>query len=172
MGGNQRGTAPGAIRAKSTIDEYSGACADSADEHLVKSIAVTSQNVFVIDDDPSVRKALQRLIRSAGMDAEAFGSAEDFLAESHSPADCLVLDVRMPGMSGLELQQLLIAKEQPIPIVFISAHDDEECRRSALAAGATDFLHKPFEDRVLLDAIARAIAHIRAEADQTSERPE
>ena len=133
---------------------------------------MTSQNVLVIDDDPSVRKALQRLIRSAGMEAETFASAEDFLAESHVLADCLVLDVRMPGMSGLELQQLLIAKEQPVPIVFISAHEDGEIRRDAFAAGAAGFLHKPFEDQVLLDAIARATTQSSRAAREAGECPE
>lgn len=125
-------------------------------------------NVFIIDDDPSVRKALRRLIRSAGMSVEAFASAEEFLeafplssdcrrAESPRP-DCLVLDMRMPGMSGLELQQRLAAANQHIPIVFISAHDDEQARGVALAAGAADFLLKPFDDHVLLAALARAMA--------------
>jgi FixJ family two-component response regulator len=114
-------------------------------------------NVFIIDDDASVRKALKRLICSAGMTVETFASAEEFLTAKLPPPDCLVLDVRMAGMSGLELQQRLAADNQRIPIVFITAHDDEQARQSALQAGASDFLHKPFEDHVLLTALARAV---------------
>jgi FixJ family two-component response regulator len=118
--------------------------------------------ISVIDDDESVRKALRRLIRSAGWDAETFASAEEFLAAAgrRTPV-CLILDVRMGGMSGLELQQRLAASAQPIPIVFITAHEDEGARRAALEAGAVDFLQKPFDDRVLLDSVAKALAQPR-----------
>jgi two-component system, LuxR family, response regulator FixJ len=116
---------------------------------------VSKLKIFVIDDDASVRKALQRLIRSAGMSVETFASAEEFLHAKVPLPDFLVLDVRMPGMSGLELQQFLLAKNQLVPIVFITAHDDEQARRSAMLAGAVDFLHKPFEDHVLLQALSR-----------------
>jgi FixJ family two-component response regulator len=118
--------------------------------------AVSPVKIYVIDDDASVRKALKRLIRSAGMSAHAFASAEDFLSSSLPLPDCLVLDLRMPGMSGLELQQQLAAEGRSVPIVFISAHDDAPTRFCALAAGAIAFLHKPFDDNALLDAIAQA----------------
>ncbi len=121
-------------------------------------------NVFVIDDDPSVRKALQRLIRSAGMIAETFASAEEFLNAKRPSPDCLVLDLRLSGMSGLELQERLAADEEDIPIVFISAHDDALVRQRALQAGATDFLHKPFEEHVLLTALSQAAARHAAHA--------
>jgi FixJ family two-component response regulator len=114
--------------------------------------------IFVIDDDASVRKALQRLLRSEGMAVKTFASAEDFLAADLPLPDCLVLDVRMSGMSGVELQLRLLAEHGYAPIVFITAHDDEEARASAMAAGAVAFLHKPFEDHVLLDAISQAVA--------------
>ena len=113
--------------------------------------------IYVIDDDASVRKALQRLIRSAGMSVETFASAEEFLYAKVPLPDFLVLDVRMPGMSGLELQQALLAENQHVPIVFITAHDDEQARQSAMLAGAVDFLHKPFEDHVLLEALSRTV---------------
>jgi FixJ family two-component response regulator len=120
---------------------------------------VSPRTIYVIDDDASVRKALKRLIRSTGMSAHTFASAEDFLASQRSLPDCLVLDLRMPGMSGLELQQQLAAEHRSVPIVFISAHDDEQTRHTALAAGAAAFLHKPFDDHALLDAIDQAAGH-------------
>jgi FixJ family two-component response regulator len=121
--------------------------------------------VFIIDDDPSVRKALQRLIRSAGMVVETFASAEEFLEASLPPPDCLVLDVRLSGMSGLQLQQRLAADQHRIPIVFITAHDDELARELAMQAGAVGFLHKPFEDHVLLSILARTVARHDAHAN-------
>ncbi len=125
--------------------------------------------VFIIDDDPSVRKALQRLIRSAGMIVESFTSAEEFLEARLPPPDCLVLDVRLSGMSGLQLQQRLAADQQRIPIVFITAHDDDLARELAMQAGALGFLHKPFEDHVLLSILARTVA--RHDAHPTLNRP-
>lgn len=115
--------------------------------------------ISVIDDDPSVRKAVRRLVRSAGWDAEAFASAEEFLeAAGHRAPTCLILDVRMRGMSGLELQQRLAASARHVPIVFITAHEDEAACRTALEAGAVGFLQKPFDDRMLLDLVAKALA--------------
>jgi len=120
--------------------------------------------IFIVDDDASVRKALQRLICSAGMAVQAFSSAEDLLS-AHLPApQCLIVDVRMPGMSGLDLQQHLLADNQHIPMVFISGHEDELSRISALAAGAVDFLQKPFEDYALLGVLSRVLAEfVRSE---------
>jgi FixJ family two-component response regulator len=116
-------------------------------------------HVFVVDDDPSVRRGLTRLLRSGGLNAEAFASAEDFLRRAACDCPCcLVLDVRMPGMTGLELQQRL-AQRARIPIVFITAHDDPETRGRAMDAGALDYLTKPFEDEALLDAVHSALAH-------------
>lgn len=115
--------------------------------------------ISVIDDDASVRKAVRRLIRSAGWDAEAFASAEDFLAAAgHGTPKCLIMDVCMRGMSGLELQQWLAALSRYVPIVFISGHEDEAARRVALEAGAVGFLQKPFDDRILLELVAKALA--------------
>jgi FixJ family two-component response regulator len=121
--------------------------------------AQTGRAVVLIDDDEAVRRALRRLLRSAGLNVETFAAAEEFLATADGPAPaCLVLDVRMPGMGGLGLQKHLAAAGRHIPIVFITAHEDEAARRAALQAGAVDFLHKPFDDRALLDSIARALA--------------
>ena len=114
--------------------------------------------VYVVDDDPSVRRALVRLIRATGFEAAASETARDFLASDHSrrPA-CLVLDVRLPGMSGPELQRRLAASEPDLRIVAITAHGDEALRRQMLEMGAVAFLSKPFDDEELLEAIDRAL---------------
>jgi FixJ family two-component response regulator len=114
--------------------------------------------VYVVDDDPSVRRALVRLIRAAGFDAAASETAPDFLASDHSrrPA-CLVLDVRLPGMSGPELQRRLAVAEPDLRVVAITAHGDEGLRRQMIETGAVAFLSKPFDDGELLEAIDRAL---------------
>ena len=114
--------------------------------------------VFVIDDDPSIREAITSLIRSVGMSVQAFGSAKEFMASSrpNAPA-CLVLDVRMPGLSGLELQRELTDAGISIPIIFITGHGDIPMSVRAMKAGAVEFLTKPFRDQDLLDAIEQAI---------------
>lgn len=119
-------------------------------------VARSPLTVFVIDDDESVRKAVRRLIQSAGFTARAFASAEAYLDAALPAPDCLVLDVRMPGgLGGLELQQRLAARGWRVPIVFITGHEDAQTRDRALAAGAAAFLRKPFDDQELLDAVAR-----------------
>ena len=120
----------------------------------------TKSVVYVIDDDASVRKSLERLIRSVGFDVETFPSAQDFL--SYNPPDhpgCLVLDVKMPGITGLELQEKLTAVHRPIPIIFITGFGNVPASVRAMKAGAVDFLEKPFEDETLVEAICRAIDH-------------
>jgi FixJ family two-component response regulator len=110
--------------------------------------------IFVVDDDPSVRKALKRLLSSAGFAVETFGCAEDALKSSHRAfPDGFVIDVRMPGMSGLELQRELLGSGSRVPVIFITAHEDAQARSAAIEAGATAFLQKPFDDRALLDAV-------------------
>ena len=112
----------------------------------------------MVDDDASVREALRALLRSAGFRVEAFGSAEEFLRPRQAvELACLLLDVRMPGMSGLELQERLIDSGSAIPIVFMTAHADGEVCAQALAAGAVQVLQKPFGDDDLLKAVGRAI---------------
>jgi FixJ family two-component response regulator len=118
----------------------------------------TNSTVSVVDDDASVRQALRGLLKSAGFHAEVFASAEEFLNSGRlSQTACLVLDVRMPGMTGLELQEQLIASGSSVPIIFITAHGDEDARTRALELGAIDVLQKPFGDDALLDAIAKAV---------------
>lgn len=114
--------------------------------------------VAIVDDDQLFRRSVERLVRSAGFRVEAFGSAEEFLESGASSGTaCLVLDIKLPGMNGLELQQRLIKRGQRIPIVFVSAHGDSVLRAHALRAGAIEFLKKPFDDSTLLDALERAI---------------
>ena len=114
--------------------------------------------VFVVDDDESVRKALKRLIKSVGMNVETFATARDFLSRQHYEGpSCLVLDVRMPGLSGLDLQQELVKADLTLPIIFITGHGNIPMSVQAIKAGAIDFLEKPFEDQVLLDLIQNAI---------------
>ena len=119
-----------------------------------------SATVFLVDDDASVRKALTRLIKSAGYQVQAFASARNFL-EHWATADdgpaCLVLDVRMPGLSGLDLQQELQSANALLPIIFITGHRDIPMSVKAMKEGAVDFLPKPVKDRVLLGAIEQAL---------------
>jgi FixJ family two-component response regulator len=124
--------------------------------------------VFIIDDDPSARKGLALLVRSAGWRCEAFASARDFLARSaFSGTGCLVLDVCMPGMSGLELRDLMAAKNAPLPIVFLTGHGDVPMGVDAMKKGAVDFLQKPVDDEALLQAIRLAVErHAAAQARQ------
>jgi FixJ family two-component response regulator len=118
----------------------------------------TGGTIVLIDDDESVRKALGRLLRAAGWDVAAFGSAEEYLqaAGPESPA-CLILDIHLPGLSGLELQERLLAEGRHPPVVFITAYHDEDARAAALRAGAVAFLQKPFEEQALLEAVGRAV---------------
>ena len=116
-----------------------------------------TSRISIVDDDASVRQAVRGLLRSAGFEAEVFASAEEFLRSGRlSATSCLVLDVRMPGMSGVELQDWLIASGHAVPIIFVTAHADEDERARALERGAIDCLQKPFSDDALLEAIARA----------------
>jgi FixJ family two-component response regulator len=114
--------------------------------------------VFAVDDDASMREALSRLFRSMGMRAQIFASAQEFLMFKRPdvPA-CLVLDVRLPGLSGLDLQHELVASGPAIPIIFITGHGDIPMSVQAMKAGAVDFLTKPFRDQALLDAIRQAL---------------
>jgi len=114
--------------------------------------------VAVIDDDESVRTAVQELLRSAGVPARSFASAEDFLKSGQQrQTGCLIADIRMPGMSGLELQAKLNADRFKIPTIFITAHGDEKMRMQALRTGAVEFLAKPFDDEALLERVRAAL---------------
>jgi len=126
--------------------------------------------VFVVDDDASVREALSSLIRSIDLNVETFSSAREFLQHKRPevPA-CLVLDVRLPGLSGLDLQRELAAAKSSIPIIFITGHGDVPMSVRAMKAGAVEFLTKPFRDQELLDAIQQAIERDRELLKQRSE---
>src|SRR5438552_18192509 len=126
--------------------------------------------VFVVDDDVSVREGLGSLIRSAGLRVETFASAQEFLDSPRSDvASCLVLDVRLPGLSGLDLQKRMAQANIEIPIIFITGHGDVPTSVQAMKAGAVEFLTKPFRDRDLLDAIQQAIKRDRAARRQHAE---
>jgi FixJ family two-component response regulator len=114
--------------------------------------------VAIIDDDELVRGALQGLLREAGLSARAFASAEEFLRSgAQHVSSCLIVDVRIPGMSGLDLQARLDTEQIRIPVIFITAHGGERMRMQALRAGAADFLAKPFDDEVLLRSVRAAL---------------
>jgi len=117
-----------------------------------------SSFVAIIDDDELMRSALQGLLKEAGFTARAFGSAEEFLSsDEYRHAACLIADIRMPGMSGLDLQARLNGEGIKIPTIFITAHGDVRMRMQALRAGAVEFLTKPFDEEVLLDSVRAAL---------------
>jgi FixJ family two-component response regulator len=125
------------------------------------SIGHNSRLVAIVDDDESVQRALQDLIESDGLSALCFGSAEQFLeSEARNKAACLIADIRMPGLSGLELQAKLKAERCRIPVVFITAHGDAEMRIHAMREGAVQFLSKPFDDTVLLEIVHAALKRV------------
>src|SRR5437899_8978846 len=126
--------------------------------------------VFVVDDDPSVRRAIQRLVESIGLQVELFASAQEFLRSKRPDApSCLVLDIRLPGISGLDFQRQLAEANIHIPIIFITAHGDIPMTVRAMKAGAVEFLTKPFRDRDLLDAIQIALERDRTRRHQEAE---
>ena len=115
--------------------------------------------VSVVDDDESLRRSVKNLLTSVGFRVETFASAEAFLQSAHrADTRCVVLDLRMPGMSGLDLLMHLVANDSPVPVVILTAHSDDEARRRTLQAGAVAFLGKPFHGEALLGAVRRALA--------------
>ena len=118
----------------------------------------TQRLVAIVDDDRSVQNAVKDLLESAGLSAQCFGSAEEFLESGQrNQTASLIADIRMPGMSGLELQTKLKAEGSRIPIIFISAHSDDKIKLQAMTAGAVEFLSKPFDDEVLLEKVRAAL---------------
>ena len=114
--------------------------------------------VAIVEDDESYRLAVQRLLKSAGLSVRSFASAEDFLSSGQQQeTGCLIADIRMPGMSGLDLQAQLIADHYPIPTIFMTAHGDEKMRLQAMRAGAVKFLMKPFNGENLIEAVRVAL---------------
>ena len=123
-----------------------------------RMVSQESRLVAVVDDDELMRGALQSLLREAGLPARAFASGEEFLSSgAQHQSSCLIADIRMPGMSGLDLQARLNAEKIRVPIIFITAHGDERIRVQALRSGAVDFLAKPFDDEVLLRSVWAAL---------------
>lgn len=130
----------------------------------------TKPVVFIVDDDPSVRKSLERLLLSVGIEAKSFATATNFLQSGHGQElGCMVLDVRMPEISGLDLQDKLTKAGNILPIIFISGHGTVPMSVRAMKAGALDFLLKPFDEQDLLDAVYRAIERCRQERAQREE---
>src|SRR5579864_3992012 len=126
--------------------------------------------VFIVDDDSGVRRAVQDLVESVGLRAESFATGQEFLRKQRtSDPSCLVLDVRLPQMSGLDFQRMLADVGMQIPIIFITAHGDIPMSVRALKSGAVEFLTKPFRDQDLLDAIQQAIQRDRAARAQQDE---
>src|ERR1700722_12284183 len=136
------------------MDAMGAACSRA----MWTAISPASPIVFVVDDESSVRESLERLIRSASWEPQTFGSAQEFLARPRTRApSCLILDVGLPDLNGLELQQRIAAEHVEMPIIFITGHGDVPMSVRAMKAGAIDFLIKPFNADTLLDAIAQAI---------------
>jgi FixJ family two-component response regulator len=118
----------------------------------------TSRLISIVDDDDSLRNSLANLIRSVGFRTQGFASAEAFLGSDQArETACLILDVRMAGMNGLDLQRRLVAEDRRLPIIFITSHADDDARARALAAGAVDFLYKPCREEELLGALNAAL---------------
>jgi FixJ family two-component response regulator len=129
--------------------------------------------IFVVDDDEAVRTSLRLLLKSVGLQVETFASAQEFLDQfDPDRAGCLVLDIRMPGVSGLELQQQLNDRHSIMPIVFITGHGDVPMAVEAMQAGAVDFIQKPFRDQDLIDRINRALEKDKAMRGELRERDE
>ena len=125
--------------------------------------------ISVVDDDESVRESLRGLLRSVTFGVEVFASAEEFLSSDRMrETDCLILDVRMPGMSGLELHRRLVSSHPYLPVIFITAHGDEELRSRVLRSGAVDYLLKPFSDHALLNAVQTALRKVPHGRDVSS----
>ena len=130
----------------------------------------TERTVFIIDDDPDIRSSMRRLLKTVGLQAELFATAQDFLRrEMPKGPSCLVLDMRLPGMSGLEVQRNLIEAGMNIPIIFITAHGDIPMTVKAMKSGAVEFLTKPFRDQDLLDAIEQALQRDQVARQQHNE---
>ena len=130
-----------------------------SDRNTQEATSTKTPRVSIVDDDESVREAINSLLRSVGLQAQVFASAEEFLNSGYQHhAGCLILDVRMPGMNGLQLQEQLVSVECDIPIIFITAHvSDTQARTRALQSGAVDFLIKPFSEEALLNDVYIAL---------------
>lgn len=140
---------------------------------MSKSKTPLTPTVYVVDDDASVRESLSSLIRSAGMAVKVFASPLDFLADEElSDFSCVVLDVRMPGLDGLAVQERIVEHRQGMPVIFITGHGDVPIAVRAMKAGAIDFLNKPFDDTDLLKAIDQALTRVSARSRERMEAQE
>ncbi len=130
----------------------------------------TKPTIFIVDDDPSVRESTKLMLEGVGFNVKTFASAQDFInAKVQEGLGCLILDVRMPGISGLDLQEKLVSAKSPLPVIFITGHGTVPMSVRAMKAGAVDFLQKPFEEQDLLDAINRAITQQREKKSKKDE---
>jgi FixJ family two-component response regulator len=133
----------------------------------------TNSLVFLIDDDASIRKGVSRLLRAGGFKNEAFASASDFLArDQHTGPACVIVDVRMPGINGMDFQDLLLQRRREEQLVFITGHGNISMCAQAMKAGAVDFLQKPFRDTELLDCVARALGRSAEQRQRDLEKAE
>jgi RNA polymerase sigma factor (sigma-70 family) len=145
-------------------------CFSSRFQQVPEPSVTSASTVFVVDDDPSVRSSIKFLLSTMGLQVESFGSADAFLHRKPSDApSCLVLDVRLPGLSGLDFQRELAARNIRIPIVFLTGHADIPMSVRAIKAGAVEFLTKPFRDQDLLDAVHIALEQDRARREKEKE---
>jgi RNA polymerase sigma factor (sigma-70 family) len=136
-------------------------------------VTETKPTIFIVDDDPSVRESTELMLKSVGFNVKTFVSAQDFLkANVQEGLGCLILDVRMPGMSGLDLQEKLVSAKKPLSVIFITGHGTVPMSVRAMKAGAIDFLQKPFDEQDLLDAINRAITQQRERKSKKDEADE
>jgi len=119
---------------------------------------VPESRVFIVDDDPAVRDSIHALLRSAGYAARKFGSAQEFLAEGQVTGGCLIADIRMPDMSGLELHEEIVRRKIVLPVIIITGHGDITLAVQAMKSGAIDFIEKPFDAEILLASVQRAVA--------------
>jgi FixJ family two-component response regulator len=133
-------------------------------------VTETKPTIFIVDDDPSVRESTKLMLEGVGFKVKTFVSAQDFLnAKLQDGLGCLILDVRMPGISGIDLQEKLLSAKTPLPVIFITGHGTVPMSVRAMKAGAVDFLQKPFEEQDLLDAINRAITQQREKKSEKDE---
>jgi FixJ family two-component response regulator len=158
----------GGLQGASPGREFLRSAATEVSEMVAETIKIS-----IVDDDKSMREAIKTLVELGGLSVESFSSAEEFLSSGSSQdSACLILDVRMPGMNGFELQRRLAQVNHSVPIIFITAHYSEEERARALEAGAVDYLQKPFSEMALLNAINSALVIQRSSAsDALDEGP-
>ena len=141
---------------------YIGPWSNYPPPRLLLQSGIVPPYVAIVDDEEPVRKALKRLLVASGFEVESYASGKEFLATKHPSPDCVVLDLHMPGMSGLQVLEEMRAAHRQLPTVVITAYDTAEARAQCLAAGASAYLRKPLEERVLLNSISASMAQARS----------